>query len=123
MRRTELLVLAVAGAILVTSLLPAGSGGAGAAGLIGADKLLHAVGYGVLALVAFRATSPDTAWEYALVVLGVVAFGGAVELLQGQFPTRQPSLWDALANALGAVVASFLWWARERRQGGSVGSQ
>ena len=64
------------------------------------DKIVHLSGYAVL-----------TFWWAQLVVvrrwrlaLAVVLFGGAIELLQGLTPDRDPDVLDALANTGGALT-------------------
>lgn len=100
----RLAVPAVVGvAVVAASLVPLGSA-AGSAAPVGADKLLHAVGYAAIAATTCRAVRARSARMLAFVAVGAVALGAGVELLQGVVPTRQPSLGDAVANAVGALV-------------------
>jgi VanZ family protein len=77
------------------------------------DKLIHAVAYGLLALLLARALRQS--WRAALAELAfvaavwAVAYGTAVELLQMTRPERTPSMGDILANAVGAALAVLLW--------------
>ncbi len=109
-------VVVVAGAILVFSLVPLGGGGAvsSAAGDsvvgIGIDKILHIVDYAALAVTLLYATRARTARACFVAFAVAVTFGGAIELLQIPVPTRQGSLLDATANALGAAIATLVWW-------------
>ncbi len=70
------------------------------------DKVLHASAYAVvtgwfLQLVrGYRAT--------LAVVLGMVAYGLALEGIQSLIPPREPSLLDALANTAGILLATAL---------------
>ena len=68
------------------------------------DKIVHLSGYAVL-----------TFWWAQLVVvrrwrlaLAVVLFGGAIELLQGLTPDRDPDALDELANT-GGVLLGWLF--------------
>lgn len=106
----------VAAVILVASLLPAsGSGGS----LPVSDKLVHGVGYAVLAALVVWAGRPVGRRSLALVVVAVAGFGGLVELLQWPLATRQASVLDAVANLVGAVVGTIV---ASLRVGGGEGS-
>lgn len=87
-------------AVVTASLLPA-DGGATAATLlgVGADKWLHATGYGVVAALADAAERRP--WS---VVAGVALLGLGVEFAQLPLATREFSVLDAVANLVGAVV-------------------
>lgn len=65
------------------------------------DKIQHLVAYGALAgcgLVAY----PNRLWQ----VIGfTIAYGIGIEFAQGLVPGRFPSIGDAVANTLGAVIA------------------
>jgi VanZ family protein len=45
------------------------------------------------------------------IVAGAVALGGIVEVVQGLdlFATRQPDVWDAVADAGGALIGLWAW--------------
>jgi len=95
--------------VLVASLLPASGSGLGAMGplgLVAVDLWLHAVGYAVLAVLVAIAVEARNRDALSAVVVAVVLYGLLVEGLQGLAPTRAPSLLDALANAVGAVVGA-----------------
>ena len=64
------------------------------------DKLAHLAGYGVL-MFWWAQLIIRRRWRLAV---AVVAFGGAIELLQGLAPERQPDPWDALANTVGVLL-------------------
>ncbi len=88
--------------IIWQSLTPAGTGG----GIPHLDKLLHALVYGILAgglCIAWPKLSK------AVILLGCIALGGVLEIAQGAMPLgRTASLWDGLANMVGAVLAIAL---------------
>ncbi len=103
-----------AGVVLVGSLVP-GTGGTlpptGPLGLVGPDKWLHAAEYGLLAGLVAWATVPRTRGEFARILVVVVGYGAAVELLQIPLATRAGDPTDALANGVGAAAAVALWFA------------
>ena len=103
------LALCYAAVVLVASLLPASGselGATGPLGLLAVDLWLHAVGYAVLAVVVAIPIEARGRDALSAVVVAVVLYGLGVEGLQGLAPTRAPSLLDALANAVGAVVGA-----------------
>lgn len=72
------------------------------------DKQMHFAAYGGLALVMAYATVRFRSRPYlrGMLVIGVVAlFGGLIEVLQGMVPYRYFSVWDGVANFLGAFIA------------------
>lgn len=106
--RRSLVLGLVASAILVSSLLPLG--GSGDPTLPAGDKLLHGVGYAVLAVTAYWARrAPSTLRQSVAVVVAVACFGGVVELLQFPLATRHTSLADAGANTAGALLGTCCW--------------
>ncbi len=88
----------------------------------------HALSYAVLAWLVWRPLRegvgrlPDvvvalprwSAWLFA------VAYALADEIHQAFVPGRTASLWDVLADALGATVAMGLVWVISRREGGAL---
>jgi VanZ family protein len=79
------------------------------------DKLLHAVGYLLLAALACVASRHlglprplAVGWSYAVV------HGALLEAMQHFYPPRQASLADLLADAVGATLAVGLLWRRTR---------
>lgn len=90
-------VLVVAG-----SLAPASTAGELTAG---ADKLLHGVGYGIIAFFVAGARNARTARQLAVVVGAVTLLGLGVELAQ-PLVGRDASALDALANLVGAVAGA-----------------
>lgn len=78
------------------------------------DKVEHVLAFGTLAVVASLcgAPGPGLAWRVALALL---AYGGFIELVQTQLPTRTGSLDDLVADAAG--IALGLWLARRMPRG------
>jgi VanZ family protein len=92
---------AVAG-ILVLALLP--SGHHGPDWFPHADKLRHAVAFVALWAIGKQARFQPP-WALALALL---AFGIGIELIQALTPTRESSLGDVLADALGIAAGRLL---------------
>lgn len=65
------------------------------------DKLLHGIGFVIMAFLA-HAAHPRAKTIYA--VLGLVLFGFLIELVQAFLPYRSFSLWDLLADVIGLGV-------------------
>ncbi len=67
------------------------------------DKILHMIGFSVMAFLAINALNkPSLGLGLAVMISGTV-FGGSTELLQG-FTGRSVNPYDALANAVGIVI-------------------
>jgi|AntAceMinimDraft_1070359.scaffolds.fasta_scaffold00364_27 VanZ family protein len=70
------------------------------------DKAQHALGFLFLGVLGF--------WSYAhrhmRVLLGLLIFGAAIELMQSVTGWRHGDWLDWLADALGVVVAYFLFY-------------
>lgn len=81
----------------------------------GSDKILHALVFGVLAMLVFRALA-STAWRFRprllfwSAFLLTAAYGVSDELHQAFVPSRSPEIMDAAADAAGALAA--LWLCR-----------
>jgi VanZ family protein len=77
------------------------------------DKLLHAIGYavlGVLALRAFHGGFERLRWEATLyAALTVVLWGISDEIHQSFVPGRDASPWDVVADAVGFGLATVLF--------------
>jgi VanZ family protein len=92
-------------AVLAGSLAP----GSAAGGLpAGADKLLHAVGYAVIAVSLAGAQRAERGQTLVSIVLAAALLGVGVEVVQ---PTvgRTASALDAVANLLGATAGAVGW--------------
>lgn len=75
------------------------------------DKLAHAVNYALLAVLLLSAQRRLPPW---VVVLVIVAFGGLIELAQMATGYRRGEWLDVLANFIGAVSGTLLWWLVRR---------
>ena len=64
------------------------------------DKIVHLSGYAVLTFW-WAQIVVQRRWRLALLV---VLFGGAIELLQGLTPNRDPDVLDELANTGGVLL-------------------
>lgn len=64
------------------------------------DKLLHFTAY--FGLAGMAAWSLKTRHALALAVLGLIAFGGLLEIVQGM-TGRDADIFDEVANTLGAL--------------------
>lgn len=81
---------------------------------VASDKLLHGIEYGILGILcyrAFRQAAGPWARRYALglAILTAAAYGVSDEIHQAFIPAREPSGWDALADAVGAAIAACGW--------------
>ena len=76
------------------------------AGVYHLDKLFHAVEFGLFLFLAWRATGKRLIAAWIL----TVAFAASDEVHQAFVPMRDASLFDVLADVLGAtLVAGVLW--------------
>jgi len=87
----------------------------------GLDKLEHALAFGILGALAYlalgvrrRVGRPDLR-PMILAVLIVTLYAVFDELHQARVPGRDPSFYDGLADAGGAVLAVTLVWKLFRR--------
>lgn len=79
------------------------------------DKVLHAVEYGILALLccrAFRWAAGPAVARQALVLAIVTAsvYGITDEVHQAFVPLRESSWLDWLADTIGATIGALSWW-------------
>jgi VanZ family protein len=83
------------------------------------DKLQHLIAYaGLTATATFAAPAGvRRGWSgHLLLASAMIAFGGAIELLQGLVPGRFPAFADLIANGLGVlagVVSARVLMARD----------
>ena len=75
----------------------------GSFGPFGVDKVYHVVAYFCLVFTLPLTRPRLTTW----VVLGVIACGGSIELIQYLFG-REASLGDFVANGIGAIVGAVI---------------
>lgn len=78
------------------------------------DKGVHAVEYGLLGLLcyrAFRHAAGAAAGRRALLlaVLASTGYGVTDEIHQAFVPLREPDAWDLLADLLGSVAGASGW--------------
>ena len=95
-------VVVYAGALAWFSLTP----GTGAeTGFPHADKLMHFGAYFVFVLLCLPLPWPAS--RIGAFVLPIILFGALLEIGQALVPLRHPSLWDGLANSLGALLGGL----------------
>lgn len=95
-----------AAAVLVLSLMPPTQ----PLPTTGWDKTNHMLAFAVLGMLGRRAY-PGRGWR---VWLGLVAYGGLIELLQGQTGYRDADWLDLLADSAGLVAGMALDWLLRR---------
>ncbi len=79
-----------------------------------ADKALHAVEYGVLAILTYRAFRyAGNTWSAAhaaiLAIAASTVYGLTDEFHQAFVPLRDSSVWDLVADWMGSVVGAWSW--------------
>lgn len=83
------------------------------------DKLEHLLAYAALGLIG--ATTARNGNRAVGSVLGVIAFGIAIELVQSFLPGRLAEIGDAVADAVGAVAGGAIAMALRRRVAAGAG--
>ncbi len=78
------------------------------------DKAVHFLMYGIMAIFLLSRLQLEDGISQQLVliitVISVIIFGGLLEIAQELFTaTRQASVWDFLANGLGALAAAVAY--------------
>ncbi len=88
---------------------------AGTPSLPGSDKLLHALAYGLLAVLWCRALAawplqgrPSAAIAAAAVILASL-YGISDEIHQAFVPARTAALWDWIADMIGSGCGAGAW--------------
>lgn len=80
----------------------------------GQDKVMHFVTYGVLAFLVARGIGPvqgEFSWRRVFAAVAfAVAYGISDEFHQSFVPGRSPSVFDLVADGLGALAGA--WFAR-----------
>ena len=94
--------IAAVATVTTLSLLPATA----PPGDYGFDKMAHAAGYGLLALLAHLAFEGRSAARAA--ALAMIPLGCLIEVAQAFVPLRYGDPWDALANSVGALAGLAL---------------
>lgn len=78
---------------------------------LGWDKLNHIAAFGTLVIAGWL-SYPDGRRPAALIILALLAYGGAIEIIQLYVPGRSCEWSDLLADAIGiaggALVAAYL---------------
>lgn len=82
----------------------------------GADKLAHALLYGLLGMLAFSGwrRAPRHAWVWP--VLAAIAVGGIDEWHQSSVPGRSAELLDWVADVAGITIAFLGLRSRRRKE-------
>ena len=112
-------VLAYCGGIFALSSVPGGK--AAFTLFFGADKLIHAVEFGLLASLVARALGPGTrgmltrSEAFVGTVLFCLAFGALDEVHQSYVPGRYSDFWDLAADLCGASLGAGLYTRRLMR--------
>ncbi|NOV24037.1 VanZ family protein [Cupriavidus necator] len=104
--RCRLLFWACAATVLVFSLMPPTQ----PLPTTGWDKANHMLGFAVLGVLGGRAYA-RRGWP---LWLGLIAYGGLIELLQGQTGYREADWFDLLADSFGVAAAMALDWLVRR---------
>jgi VanZ family protein len=78
------------------------------------DKVEHFLTYALLGLLGVTTARSRNRAAYS--ILGLVAFGAAIEILQMFSPGRYAEIGDALANAAGALIGGAIAIAWRRRR-------
>ncbi len=75
--------------------------------LVQSDKINHLLAFSSLAVAAAFAVAPG-ARRLALAALGLLAYGGMIEIVQSQLPYRSGEWLDLLADAVGIALGLAL---------------
>ena len=81
---------------------------------LGWDKANHASAFAAL-MVSGRLAWPRLPWR--ALALGLLAYGGAIELIQTQLPPREGDWLDLLADAVGLGLGTVVMNALRRGLG------
>jgi len=81
---------------------------------LGWDKANHASAFAAL-MVTGRLAGPRLSWR--VLALGLLAYGGAIELIQTQLPPREGDWLDLLADAVGLGLGTAVAIALRRGLG------
>ncbi len=87
---------------------------------IGLDKLLHVIAYSSLAGAFLYSLQPlihnsNRSVIAIVVVLFCIMYGISDEFHQSFIPGRFDSIWDVLADGVGALLVVGWWWGRNKR--------
>ncbi len=90
------------------------------------DNIAHAIEYGILSVLVFRALAPlswpDIAITFLLVVAVTASVGAADEVFQGLIPGRRRDVLDWASDVTGALiaVAGCVWLASRAHRASEV---
>lgn len=89
--------------------------------IINIDKVAHLIAYGVLASSMIWAFLPlgDRLTRSRLVLMVIcfcILYGISDEFHQSFVPGRQPSIYDVIADGIGALIVSLVWLIVVRRK-------
>lgn len=90
--------------VIFLSLIPSAAIG----GAMPSDKLAHFLAYGVMGVLA--SLSVKSISKKVLLFILIIGLGILLELLQFYIPGRSASLFDIIANTLGAVAGYLAVW-------------
>ena len=68
------------------------------------DKVVHLLVYYIFAVFGYRALQNKRYYPY--LCLGIIAYGGLLELGQSYIPGRDMSAYDLLANTIGVLLGA-----------------
>lgn len=77
--------------------------------VVGWDKANHALAFASLALCGLLALRQATAVTAAALLAALLAWGGALEVLQSFLPPRQGDWADLLADGVGLAAGALLY--------------
>ena len=76
------------------------------------DKIVHFAQYVILAFLTFfalvRGTRRSRNFQLKVTIGAVMAYGIALEILQVLVPERDMSMFDLMANVVGAIVGAYV---------------
>lgn len=75
--------------------------------LVGWDKANHAIAFAATALAGLLGRSRDSRASAATVLLALLAWGAALELLQSVLPPRQGDWADLAADGVGLLLGAL----------------
>lgn len=70
------------------------------------DKLTHLLAYYIFAVLGYRMLNGGR--HYLPLCLGIIAYGGLIEVAQSYMPSRFMSGYDLAANTLGVVLGALV---------------
>lgn len=78
------------------------------------DKGLHAIEYGLLGILTYRAfryagSNWTTSYAVLLAIVASSAYGLTDEIHQAFVPFREADIWDFLTDVLGSSLATWGW--------------